>query len=280
MKKIFRILGFGTIIVFLGVMLLYIGLLGMQAHSKRQASRILDRIEALRVGDPQTKFESAVEGCLLERDSEGTRCVLTSGAYRFQPLWIELWKVLPDSWSEAIWESSNKAGLRYWRLNIFASAQDGLVRNISANLYVVGRYEALGTEWTIGSDLPSRYAREGRDIDDTRTYMSWYHITSRPSGEGFRIYTIPQSTPKELLARKINRKCMLSFKGCDGLCELLPDAMAVLADRHLDWGGHACVPRSPCEFKGLKFPICDQVSSSVLPPDNLTGDKSRFHSLR
>jgi hypothetical protein len=270
MKKVLRILGLAVTAVLIGVTLLYVALLTMQAYSKRQASRILDRAEALRVGAPQTNFEAAVEGCPLQRDSEGIGCVLTSGAYRFPTLWIELGKVLPDSWFEAIWGFSNRAGLRYWRLHIYASSQDGNLQKITANIYVVGRYEALGAEWGNRSELPSMYAGRARNADEQRTYLNWYHITSRPSGEGLGIYTTPQSTPKELLARRINRKCMLSFRGCDGLCELLPDAMPVLAARHQDLGG-TCVPRSPCEPTGAanrRFDICSQFASPVLPPDN------------
>jgi hypothetical protein len=270
MRRILRVLRLGTTVAFTGVVLLYTTLLSMQAYSKRQASHILDRIEALRVDDPQTKFETAVEGCPLQRDREGIRCVLLSGAYRFQTLWIELWKVLPDSWAEAIWEFSNKVGLRYWRLDIYASLQGSNLQKIAASIYVVGRYEALGAEWGIRSELPSRYASRARNADEQRTYLSWYHITSRPSGEGLGIYTTPQSTPKELLARRINRKCMLSFRGCDGLCELLPDAMPVLAERHEDLGG-TCVPRSPCESAdsaNRRSALCNQVFSPVLPPNN------------
>jgi len=174
MKRTLRILRSGTIVVSVGLMLLYIALLSMQAYSKRQASHILDRIEALRVGDPITKFDTAVEGCPLESNPAAIRCVLISGAYPLETLWTEFWKVLPDSWAEPMREFSNKAGLRGWRLVIFATSLDGRIGEINASIYVVGRYEALGAKWDIGPDLPAVYAQRAQTAEDKRTYLGWY----------------------------------------------------------------------------------------------------------
>jgi hypothetical protein len=88
-----------------------------------------------------------------------------------------------------------------------------------------------------------------------------------PSGEGFRVYAIKESTDKELRTRRINRTCLFSFRGCDGLCELIPDAVPVLIERHRSWGGCCSVPPSWYELKnddcrsrplviGDKLPLC------------------------
>ncbi len=266
MKRTLKILKCSIVIVLIGVAGLYLVLLGMQAYSRRQASHLLDRIEALRLGDPETNFDSAVKGLPVKKTSSETLCTVTSGAYRFAALWRVIWK-LPERPGSSIWTFCNRAGLRYWRLDISSSSESGRVRGLWADLYVVGRYEALGAEWRIAPTVPPPYDKRIRDPYDQRTYMTWYHITSRPSGEGFAIYATPASTERELLARQINRMCFLSFRGCDGLCELLPHAIPVLDDRHRDWGGGTCVPRSHCDFEE-KWNPCGEIYSPVVPPAN------------
>ena len=36
---------------------------------------------------------------------------------------------------------------------------------------------------------------------------------------------------------RFNRACLLSFRGCDGLCELFPNAIPMLNEHHRSWGG-------------------------------------------
>ena len=78
--------------------------------------------------------------------------------------------------------------------------------------------------------------------------MGWYHIMSVPPGGGCRHFYYCGQYTKELLAGRINRKGLLSFSRCDGLCELLPDAVAVLKERNESWGGCTEVPRSRCDI--------------------------------
>jgi len=78
--------------------------------------------------------------------------------------------------------------------------------------------------------------------------MHWFHITSLPGGEGFSINATPASTVQELASRRINRGCLFSSAGCDGLCELLPDAVPVLKERNRGWGGGTGVPKSKCDL--------------------------------
>jgi len=248
MKRTLKIFGCAIVIVLSGLTGLYVVLLGMQAYSQRQASHLLDRVEALRLGDSEASFDSAVNGFPLKKTSSGTLCTVTSGAYRFAALWRVIWE-LPEKPGSSIWTFCNKVGLRYWRLDVMSSAENGRIGDISTYLYVVGRYEALGAEWRIAPTVPSRYDQYLRAPYDQRTYMTWYHITSRPSGEGFAIHATPQTNQDDLLARRINRKCLFAFRGGDGLCELLPDAVPVLEERHTAWGGCSDVPRSWCDLK-------------------------------
>jgi len=138
-------------------------------------------------------------------------------------------KVLP---SERVSDPDRKR-----RFVLEAKAASALNHPNIVTIYEIGSVDSV--------DFIAMEFVSGRTLD----YMHWYHITSMPSGEGFRVYATNESTDKELRARHINPACLLSFRGCDGLCELLPDAVPVLNDRHRGWGGCCSVPRSWCELK-------------------------------
>ncbi len=67
MKRTLKIFGCAIVIVLSGLTGLYVVLLGMQAYSQRQASHLLDRVEALRLGDSEASFDSAVNGFPLKK---------------------------------------------------------------------------------------------------------------------------------------------------------------------------------------------------------------------
>src|SRR5215472_1933487 len=113
MKRIVKVLRYASITALVSAMVLYLVLLGMEAYSKRQASHLLDRIEALRLGDPETTFDSAVKGLPVKNTSAGKLCTVSSGAYRFTALWRFIWW-LPEKPGSSIWNICNRAGLRYW----------------------------------------------------------------------------------------------------------------------------------------------------------------------
>jgi hypothetical protein len=247
-KRSARILWLTVLSLLGGCIVVYTVLIGLQAYWAWRTSSILDRVERLRVGDPFEYFEAATRGCSsIARTSSGAECWLIAGAFRFNGPWRVLQK-LPDSRYYDVLSLANRTGLRYWDLRLSASTSEWRITEISANLYVVGRYEALGARWTVASSVALPHDARLTDLDK-RTYMNWYHITSMPSGEGFRVYATKESTDKELRARHINRGCLLSFRGCDGLCELLPDAIPVLMERHRSGGGCCSVPPSWCDLK-------------------------------
>ena len=140
-------------------------------------------------------------------------------------------------------------GLRGRYLSVHARIDQPQIRSMAVTLIVVGRYESLGNMWQIADRVPQQYQKESLGTDDQRTYMAWIHITSIPPGEGLRLYATPTSTPQELQARHANPMCLFSFRGCDGLCELLPDAIPILNERKRGWGGCTGVPPSWCELK-------------------------------
>ena len=227
----------------------YLFLLGLQVYSVFQVSRMLDRIERLRPGDPYTDYKSVVSTCKTSKTtSTHAYCRVIAGSYRFYWPWQVLQKV-SDSLAVWVFAATSQLGLRYWDVVISADAKDNRLTGISVNLYVVGRYEALGVAWTRAATLPALHQGVALGPQDQHTSMNWYHITSVPSGEGFRVSTSDGSTEAELQARHFNRSCLLAFRGCDGLCELFPYAIPVLNERHRSWGGWCSVPRSWCASK-------------------------------
>lgn len=219
---------------------LYLVLFAMEAYSAHQASAALTRLEDLKLGDPVSSYDRAVSAFQTEDGAH----ILTAGAFRLERLWDWMWTFSPDC-AERLFYYSSKAGLRWWRLTTSATAENGKLSRVSVGFMVVGHYEMLGTGWDLNQKQTLMYGRIPITGADRRTFMSWVHITSMPGGEGLRIEATPQSTVKELAARQINRRCLLSLRGCNGLCELLPNALAVLRERGTNWQRYTSTP-SPC----------------------------------
>lgn len=237
-----------VIVLIAAILAFYLFLLSAEAYSAWQASRMLERLEAIRLGDPVSTFQEAVQGCRLQASSSGWYCEVIAGPYDFARLDILLSK-LPEHSEYRLQALLNRLGLRHWRFVAFSSAVDGRIESLSADLYVVGRYEALGASWEVSEHVPDRYVNMGLVAKDSPTYMRPYHITSVPSGEGYKIHVTPASTLPDLAARRINRRCFLSFRGCDGLCELLPQAASLLRERRQTFGICSSIPSSWCEIK-------------------------------
>ena len=72
-------------------------------------------------------------------------------------------------------------------------------------------------------------------VDQSRTFISGYSITSLPGGTGIHIVATPDSERRELQARHVNQSCLRSFSRCEELCQLLPDAISILDDRGWHW---------------------------------------------
>ncbi len=214
----------------------YLLLLGAQAYSAARASRILDRLEALRVASPEGDFLRAVQGCRVEKTDIAYHCTLTAGAFAVTTPWTVLWR-LPEPWASELSGILADAGLRWWRLDVNALMVNGRVSEFSTDLVVAGRVESLGAEWRIADMIPAHLKVANLPVEEQRTLMHYFAITSIPGGEGFAIDATPSSTQEELRARRINRHCLVAVRGCDGLRELLPDAVPVLKARNRGWGG-------------------------------------------
>lgn len=244
---LWRITALVILVPFLCCLLLYLGLLGAEYHSARQASQILEKLEAMRVGDPAVTFERAAEGCSYARMHAEYSCDLVAGAFQFRPLWT-LFSRLPPQRSYDFSRFLDHLGLRFWRLYATASAREGLIQEVSAQLTVVGKYEMLGAHWELGQSVPAYHLQPDSGVAEHRTTIHWFHITSVPSGEGIQLDETPDSTETELRARRINRRCLFTIEGCDGLCDILPDVAPVFKERNLQWGGSKSALASHCSL--------------------------------
>lgn len=240
-----RVVGMLTV-VFLGFPLaVYAALLAGNALSAWRISRVLNRLEKIRVGDPASTLLSTVNGCLSQHSNSEYVCQIYHFPLQFEWLDSAFWK-LPDAvrWTDRV----RHLGLREHYLSVSATIERERVKNISVTLMIAGRYESLGAQWEIAEHVPERHLDASTPAEYRRTYMNWFHITNIRPGEGFHLDATPSSTPDELQARHANPHCLLSFRGCDGLCELMPDAILVLKRRNRGFGGCTNVPHSRCEL--------------------------------
>ena len=233
-------------VVFVGLPLTtYAALLAGNALSAWRISRVLNRLEKIRVGDPAPTLFSTIEGCAITQSGSEYDCQMYHFPLQFRWLSAAFAK-LPDEvkWDERL----RHLGLREQYLSVSATIDHQRVQRISVGLIVAGRYESMGSQWEIAEHIPERHLDDSLSDEDRRTFMNWFHITSYRPGEGFHFYVTPASTPAELQARHANPHCLFSFRGCDGLCELMPDAIPVLKQRNRGFGGCTSVPHSACEL--------------------------------
>jgi hypothetical protein len=209
---------------------LYAVLLSAEYLSARRVSRILDRLEEIRLGDPATKFDDAVCGCEIRRTGSEYSCWLGAGAFRLPRLWALVAK-LPLEQNYRLARTLDRLGLRFWHLYAYSSVRDNRIQSISAQILVTGKDETLGAKWTIAPEVSKDYLTDESAGDQKRTLIHWFHITSLPSGQGLMVDTTPASNGQEMAARKINRACLFSFRGCLGLCEFVPGAFQILRNR-------------------------------------------------
>jgi hypothetical protein len=231
---------------FLICLFVYLCLLGAEYYSARDVSRILTRLEAIRLGDPSSTFEDAVRGCPIETQNGEYSCYLVAGAFRFDPPWALL-RRLPLQQNYEVNRFLDHLGLRFWKFYATARISRAHIEEVSVNVVVVGRYEMLGGSWQLAQQVRPEFLRPDSAADEHRTLIRWFHITSLPSGEGLNVDATPESTEEELRSRSISPKCLFTFRGCDGLCEFLPSAAMVLKERGMGWGGHTEVPKSTCQ---------------------------------
>lgn len=218
----------------------YISTLIAQAVSARRVSKMLDALEAIRIGDPASSLERAVPQCTLSQMEERYRCEIFAGWGRWQ--WQGVLAHIPsEHYLPLIWRL-RRLGIQPWYISVDASIRGGRICNLRLFAFVVAGRRSLGAEWELNENMPQRFVESSNTAGQTRTFISGYSITSLPGGKGIHIAATSDSEPRELQARHINRVCLRSFNRCEELCKLLPDAISVLDDRGSHWAD--CAPNA------------------------------------
>jgi hypothetical protein len=236
-----RVLILSVVSLFGILVVSYISTLIAHTVSARRVSKMLDTLEAIRIGDPASSLEKAVPQCTLSQMEEKYRCEIFSGWGRWQ--WQRVLIHIPtEHYLPVIWRL-RRLGIQPWYITVDASIRDGRIRNLHLDVFVTAGRKSLGADWKLDENVPPQLIRSNTTADQTRTFINGYSITSLPGGEGIHIAATPDSEPRELQARHINRACLRSVNRCDELCELLPDAIPVLDDRGWHWAD--CAPNIP-----------------------------------
>lgn len=208
----------------------YLLALGSEAYSAWQASRMLDRLEALRIGSPANEFDRAVQPCAV--DARGPRPVyeLTAAPFRFSAPW-DLVAKLPAGIAKSARNLPLMAGLNPWRLTVVSTVGEGRIRGIRVSFTLFRSDALLGAEWELAERAREQPEGEAPTEEERRTEFHVFHITSVPNGQGLGIRATTASTEKDLRARRINRRCLFPFGSCEGLGDILPEVLPALKDR-------------------------------------------------
>jgi hypothetical protein len=198
-------------------LVLYLFLLTLQVYSAWEASRTIDRLEALRLGASPANFDNAVRLCKSEYGTYS----LTAGGYRWSSFYDRLWNISPML-ANGLSDFLNLAGLRYWRLNAVDAVENGQIRSLSMGLIAQGRKATLGAGWRMAPTIPEVLLRHVANKSIV-SYAHWFAIDANPGGEGYTIDYTQQSPARDLAARTINRSCLMPFHDCNTLYELLPN---------------------------------------------------------
>jgi hypothetical protein len=238
------VITFGTVLLLPIVM--YLVLLAAEAYSAHQASVALTRLESLKIGDPVSSYDRAVSDFAQNDGSQ----VLIAGAFRLaEPALARIWSS-DQALGNELRYLFDQSGLRFWQLRASSSSKDGKLTRVSLGLMVVGRSEMLGSGWTLVPKITNFHGWTPQSDVDRRILASWFHITSNPVGQGYRFEISSDATPQELYARRINRKCLLSFRGCENVCELMPNLLTILRQRNNLWRDSTEVQSLP---RGAKY---------------------------
>lgn len=198
-------------------LLLYIFLLMVQTASAWQANRALARLQAIRVGSPESQFQEAVRSMDCSVEHGGLDCRLVAGAYRWNKL-------------HPLFGFYSPLGLHYWAVSTTRVEKDRTVDSLSYLVISEGRHASVGLNSILLTDMP-RPVRERYALNSSvPTVVHRFQITADVLGQGYDFYITPGSTEAELSARLINRRCLYPFQSCDKITDFLPKARPFLKD--------------------------------------------------
>jgi hypothetical protein len=204
-----RLLIFSAASLFAILVMSYISTLIAQAVSARRVSKMLDALEAIRIGDPVSGLERAMPQCGLSEMEERYRCEIFAGWGRWY--WQRVLAHIPsEHYLPVIWRL-RRLGVQPWYVSVDASIRDGQIRNLRMFAFLVAGRKSLGAEWELNENMPQRFIESSATADQSRTFISGYSITSLPGGKGIHIAATPDSERRELQARHVNQSCLRSL---------------------------------------------------------------------
>jgi hypothetical protein len=209
--------------------------LAYQIHS---ASQMLAKIQNVNVGDSEASL-----GPLLKRFSgyrwdvqlgalEDFNYVLEVDPWRFPTLSSHKSGGREHPIRIALYAPLRRAiGLRQWLVASEIAVKNHRVVAVQAETYVEGKTMWLGTSWRL-SERPRRFVRDPR-VD----YLQWppefdidfvspaFLEMGTGGGTSWGFWIKPSSLAvQRQVARRWQFGCLDSFRGCDSLCDLLPEA--------------------------------------------------------
>jgi hypothetical protein len=207
---------------------LYGFLLVLQTYSAWQATRALDKLQRLHLGDPTVALTAVVSTWKSDRDEYFW---LEPISYRAD--WLGwLYNHISPRAAERVADLAVLLSLRYWRLSVSPRFESGRIASLSTILLVFNREESVGGGWELVPNVPQRYLRATTD-SNMPTFVAWFHITSNPGGYGYQVITTPRSSADDLNARKLDSSCLLPFRRCRTPFELLPNVAPLLEKQKL-----------------------------------------------
>lgn len=128
-------------------------------------------------------------------------------------------------------------GFRYWMVSCEIAVKEKLIVAVQADTFVEGSDRWLGTSWRL-SEKPREYARDPKadylvwppqpDLDFVSTAILEMRDSS---GDAWAFWVKPSSpTVERQVASRWNLSCLDSFRGCDNMCDLLPEARRFFAE--------------------------------------------------
>lgn len=132
-------------------------------------------------------------------------------------------------------------GMRDWGMVAELSIRGSRVQSVSAMTLVEGRRLGwVGHRWKLAEGMPEHDMQQ-------RVYAVGSAFLTMPGGGEMMIenYLTPKSTEEEAeVARQLNVGCLTSIKGCNGLCDLVPNAIKYLK-QHPDTAWGIVPPKCP-----------------------------------
>jgi hypothetical protein len=217
----------------------YLSVVLVLAFQIQRASRLLEEVRSVNVGDGENSLRP-----ILERFG-GSRWDVQLGSHEDYNYVLEV-----NPWSFPIVSSDasrrrvqaiervltprfrRAIGIREWVLESDIAIKQHRVVAVQTLTIVEGRPMWLGASWRL-SEKPREFDRNADSFDqaDPTTEgsrdLATSGILNMESGAGtiWSIWTTP-SSPKvqSHMANQVNFGCLRSFSGCDSVCDLLPEA--------------------------------------------------------